>query len=153
MLTLPHTLVAAVLVKYLPLWLALPLAFISHFFLAFYIIHWNPHLYTEYKKAGRISRSSWLVILVDGFLALGICFYILINHWSNPALIALYAGAIFLATLPDTVEIPYYFFGVKSRWITRYIGYQHRYQSNGSFYLGLLTQVIVVALSLALFFS
>jgi hypothetical protein len=149
MLTLPHTLVAAVIVKLLPEpLLALPLAFISHFLLDFYILHWNPHLYTEFKKKKQISQNSQKVILADGLLALTFCFYILLKYWPDFGIIALFAGAIFLATLPDTVEIPYYFLGLKNRWLSRYVTYQHHHQSNGNFYWGMLTQVILVVLSL-----
>ena len=153
MLTLPHTLVALVIVKFIPdPLIALPSALLSHFLLDFYVIHWNPHLYTEYKKAGRISSSSLLIILVDTLLALGFCFYVVNHYWPNLALILVFAGAVFLATLPDTIEIPYYFFGVKNRWLTRYIKFQHEHQSNGSFYWGLLTQAILVFVCLFLFF-
>lgn len=153
MLTLPHTLAAATIVKLIPNPLiALPLAFVSHFVLDFYILHWNPHLYTEYKKQGRISSRSRAVIFIDGFLALGFCLYILTNYWPHFSQIALFAGAIFLATLPDTVEIPYYFFQCKNPLLEKYVSFEHGHQSNGNFFWGMLTQMIVVALSLFLFF-
>ncbi len=154
MLTFPHTLAAAVIVKFIPSpWLALPLAFISHFLLDFYVLHWNPHLYTEFKKKKKFRLSSLIVILIDGSLALFFCAYILVKFWTEPWVIALFAGAIFLATLPDTIEIPYYFLGFKNRWLERYVDFQHRHQHNGSFYGGLATQLLLIFFCLYLFFS
>jgi hypothetical protein len=152
MLTFPHTLVAALLVKIIPSpFISLPLAFASHFFLDFFIVHWNPHLYTEYKRLGKITQSSLVVILVDGLLALGICLYIVFKSWPNLTTILIYAAAIFLATLPDTIEIPYYFLHSKNKLLKKYIDFEHKHQSNGSFFWGMLTQILLVVFCLFLF--
>ena len=154
MLTFPHTVVAAAIVKLIPNPLiSLPLALASHFFLDFAIPHWNPHLYTEYKKNGKISKKSITVILIDGLLAFFLCLYILLYYWPNIQDIAVYAAAIFLATLPDTIEIPYYFLKCKSQWLKKYVNFEHKHQSNGSFAWGMITQLIVVVFGLLIFFS
>ncbi len=154
MLTTPHTLVAAALVKLIPYpSISLPLSLLSHFFLDFFVIHWNPHIYTEMQKKGKISKTSLLVIIIDTLVALSFCLFILLNFWPDISTIALFAGAIFLATLPDTIEIPYYFFNYKAPWMKKYIKFEHEKQSNGSFFWGILTQIITITLSLYIFFS
>ena len=154
MLTFPHVVIAAAIVKLIPNPLiSLPLALASHFFLDFVTPHWNPHLYTEYKKSGKISKNSLKVILIDGLLAFFLCLYIFLYYWPNIQEIALYAAAIFLATLPDTIEIPYYFFKCKSKWLKKYVNFEHKHQSNSSLVWGMTTQIITVILGLLIFFS
>jgi len=155
MLTLPHTLIAVALVKlFLPYpWLVLPLALLSHFIFDFFVPHWNPHLYTEFKKKGKISPSSWMVIFLDSGLALIFCLYILLSYWPNLSAIAVFGGAIFLSVLPDIIEIPYYFMGYKAGWLKAYVNFEHKHQSNGSFFWGIATQLITIAICLLIFFS
>lgn len=152
MLTLPHTLAAAVLVKIFPNpYLCLPLALLSHFFLDFFVPHWNPHLFTEFKKTGRVSWQSILLILVDAAISLGFCLYILLKFWPDFNQVAIFAGAIFLATLPDTIEIPYYFFRSQASWLKKYVKFEHKYQANANVFWGITTQVIVIILCLLVF--
>jgi len=153
MLTLPHTLVAAAIVKLFPNPLiSLPLALTSHFILDFLVVHWNPHIYTEFAKDKRVSQNSLNIIILDGILALGFCLFILFKFWTDWSTIALFAASIFLSTLPDTIEIPYYFFNSKLAWLKRYVEFEHEHQSNGSFFWGIITQLVLVSLSLIVFF-
>ena len=154
MLTLPHALFAVAIVRLIPNpVIALPLALASHFVLDFFVPHWNPHLYTEFSKDGKISKNSLNIIALDTILAFAFCLLILFRFWPNIYLIAFYGAAIFLAILPDIIEIPYYFFNSKAKWLTDYVDFEHRYQSNGGFLIGMTTQVIVVILSLLVFFN
>jgi len=154
MLTLPHTLVAVAIVKLIPNPLiSLPLCLTSHFFLDFLITHWNPHLYTEYQKNGRVSSGSIFFITIDALLALTVSLAILLKFWPNLSTIGLYATGIFLATLPDTIEIPYYFMGVKSKLLSSYVEFEHKHQANGSVLWGIITQIITVTLSLLVLLS
>lgn len=154
MLITPHTLVAAALVKLFPHpAIAIPTAVFSHFLLDFFVLHWNPHIYTEFKKKGAISRNSMMVIWIDAFLAISFCFLILFRFWPDWSTIGLYGAGIFFGTLPDTVEIPYFFFGYKGKLLKAYVDFEHTNQKNGSFFWGMLTQIITVAVSLFIFFN
>lgn len=154
MLTFPHVVAATAIVKLIPNPLiSLPLALASHFFLDFVIPHWNPHLYTEYKKNGKISKKSITIIFIDGLLAFFLCLYILLYYWPSIQDIVVYAAAIFLATLPDTIEIPYYFLKCKSQLLKKYVNFEHKHQANSCFTWGMITQLIVVVFCLLIFFS
>lgn len=154
MLLLPHTLFAAAIVTLIPNpYIAWPLALISHFALDFLVIHWNPHLYTEHTKNGRISEKSLGVIGADTILSLSFCLFILISGWGDWQKILLFGGAIFFAVLPDVVKIPYYFFHVKKGLLKKYIDFEHNHQSKEDLFWGLATQVIVCLAGLFIFFK
>lgn len=120
MLELPHAVVgAAIAAKVGNPALALPLAFASHFVLDM-LPHWNPHLNTEFKKHGKIGRKTFIFILADSVLALAAGLFIAYSAFPdiNRAMIILLGG--FFGVLPDLVEAPYYFLGVKHPFFTKY---------------------------------
>lgn len=147
MLTTPHVLVALTIFKILPdsPIMAFFLILISHFVIDFCIPHWNPHLFTEFKKSGRISLRSMQIILIDAFLALTILTLMVINVWPNYSVVFGYTLAAFLGILPDFIEIPHYFLRWKNKLLTKYVVFQHQHQANGTFFWGILTQIIVIA--------
>jgi len=149
MLTTPHTLVGVVIAFLAPNpFLVFPLTLISHFILDFLIPHWNPHLYTEFHTQGKVSKNSFLMALIDGLTAAFIVLWLVLKNLGNyPRVFLIFVG-VFGATLPDLVEIPYYFFGCKNKLLKKYVDFEHKYQSNGVFWLGVLTQVIVIIVSL-----
>lgn len=149
MLTTPHVLVGFVIVKFFPHPLgALILAFLSHFILDFFIPHWNPHLYTEFKKNHKISHFSLKIIFLDSFLALTLFLILAFRTLPDWNQLFYYGLAAFFASLPDLIEIPYYFFNCKNKALLRYVNFEHTHQANGTFFWGMLTQVLVVIASL-----
>src|SRR3970282_1079005 len=61
----PHVIVgAAIATKVVHPALAIPLAFASHFVLE-KVPHWNPHLNTEKKKFGKITKKSTIIVVID----------------------------------------------------------------------------------------
>lgn len=149
MLTTPHVLVGLSILKITksPV-LAIILAFLSHFILDFFIPHWNPHLYTEHKKSGSISKNSLLIIFVDGFLALLFLAILSFQAWPDFSQIFLYGLVSLASVLPDLIEIPYYFLNWKNKWLAGYVRFEHKNQANGTIFWGLSTQVLVVIASL-----
>ncbi len=144
MLELPHAIVGAAIATAIPdPRISLPLALLSHF-VTDYIPHWNPHLNTELKTTGHISTQSKIIILVDAGAALMLGTYIAAAN-GNFVIIIL---ACFLAVLPDVAEIPYYFLGMKIGWIEKLIAWQRTHQWNVSPFWGLLSQAVVILLSL-----
>lgn len=145
MLELPHTLVGAAIATVIPNPLiSLPLSLLSHF-IADYVPHWNPHLNTELKTLGKVSTRSKVIVMADAGLALMIGTYIAARS-TNFIVVIL---ACFLAVAPDVAEIPYYFLGLKNvSWIRKLINYQRAHQWNVKPLWGILSQLIVIAVSL-----
>ncbi|KKU02931.1 MAG: hypothetical protein UX99_C0031G0009 [Candidatus Amesbacteria bacterium GW2011_GWB1_47_26] len=144
MLELPHVLVGAAIATAIPdPRISLPLALLSHF-VTDYIPHWNPHLNTELKTAGQISARSKIIILADAGAALMLGTYIAAASGNFVTIIL----ACFLAVLPDVAEIPYYFLGMKIRWIEKLIAWQRTHQWNVSLFWGILCQLAVVVFAL-----
>lgn len=153
MLTLPHTLVALVIISRLPNCAGLILSLLSHFALDFFIPHWNPHLYTEISKNKKISPNSIAIILADGLIAVVFTLYFMIQKLPSFNQFLITGLAAFLAVLPDFIEIPYYFFNYRALWMVKYVEFEHKYQSNGVFFWGIVTQILVILASLKVLFQ
>ena len=153
MLTTPHSLVGILIASLTsnPL-LVFILAIISHFILDFFIPHWNPHIYTEFNARGKISKKSFMITLVDGLMAAFFVLFFAYKNLGNQSKVLLIFLGVFGATLPDLIEIPYYFFGCKNKLLKKYVDFEHKYQANGTFWFGILTQLVVIAISLKFLF-
>lgn len=147
MLETPHAVVGAAIATAIPNpVIALPLAFASHFALDM-VPHWNPHLNTELKKYGKITKTSRKIVYFDSFLALslgGAIAYMALPSAAHATTVLL--GA-FVGVLPDVVEIPFYFFTSKNKYIESWIKFQKSIQSDTTPLPGLATQVIAVIAS------
>lgn len=155
MLELPHILVGAAIATAIPNPLiSVPLALTSHF-IGDYVPHWNPHFSAELKKYGRLKPKTFLILTLDAGLAIFIGFYIgFLTIPDFPGnLQSVYLIACCLASvLPDVVEIPYYFFGIKNKFLVRLTRYQKKHQFNVPFLPGLLSQILVMFFSLLVIF-
>lgn len=147
MLETPHVVVgAAIATKITNPLLSIPLAFCSHFILEA-IPHWNPHINTEMKKAGKVSVNSKKIIAADVALSLTSGFYIasVIPNKTQSIFILL---ACFAAVLPDLIEAPYFFGGRKIKFITKiWIPFKKSLQVDTKIIPGLITQLLVIAVS------
>lgn len=146
MVELPHTIVgAAIAVKIGNPALALPLALISHFILD-PIPHWNPHLYTELKKDGRVSNKSKIFMTGDVLLSLIAGFFIAFQMLPNTALFITVLLGAFAGVFPDIIKAPFYLFKVKHPLLVRYVDAERSIQGETKIAsLGILTQLLVVA--------
>lgn len=144
MLELPHALVGAAIATAIPNpVISLPLALLSHF-VTDYVPHWNPHLGTEKAQLGHYKFSSVALIVVDCTLALIIGTYLALQS-SQPVIIL---AACFLGVLPDVIEIPHFFLNMKVGWIEKLLAFQKNHQWNVQPVWGILSQVIVIFLTL-----
>jgi hypothetical protein len=127
--------------------LAFPLALGSHFVLD-KIPHWNPHLFTEKTKFGKITKRSRLFVVID--VSIAIVAGLLISSLSFPntkqAITVFIAGL--LAISPDIVEGPYYFFNLKSKLIERWVLWKKSIQSDTTLVFGVLTQIAIIIAAL-----
>lgn len=140
MLLTPHVLFALYLLKLLPAWAALPLAFISHIVFDFFFPHWNPHIFTEMKKFGKIQKTSLAIIFVDCLTSLGFLLFLSIKAYPDLVSIFLMFLTAFVSILPDVIEIPYYFMNNRSKLMKRLLDFQHLYQAKGDIIWGNLSQ-------------
>lgn len=145
MLETPHVAVAAAIAYTIPNPLvAIPLAFGSHFALEL-IPHWNPHLNTEIKKFGKVTKFSKTLITFDVFFALVIGFFIASRVLPNNAHFATVLVSSFFGVLPDVIEAPYYLFKIPSNFIEKtWIPFQKSIQEDTTPIPGLTTQVLTI---------
>lgn len=147
MLETPHVIVGAAIAKKIPNPLiSLPLALTSHFLLD-KIPHWNPHLNTETKKYGHITKKTTIIIGFDLMLSAASVFYIANTADTNTQVFYIYLGAL-AAILPDVVEGPYFFFHYKTKLIEKWIKFQKSIQTDTTVVPGLLTQLLTIIASL-----
>ena len=139
----PHVLVgAAIATKIVNPALAIPLAFASHFVLE-KVPHWNPHLNQETEKYGRPTKKSTQIVFADSSLALVSGLFIAHSVLPNYAHAATIVAACFFSVLPDVIEGPYFFLGVRHELIKKWIKFQKSIQTDVSPIPGLLTQAAI----------
>src|SRR3989338_11425423 len=113
----PHVIVgAAIATKIINPALAIPLAFASHFVLE-KIPHWNPHLNTEKKKYGKVTKNSTYLVAVDVVISLIIGFSLAFRVMPNTYHAVTILLACFVSVLPDVIEGPYFFFYFRNKYI------------------------------------
>ncbi len=144
MLETPHVVVGATIAtKIGNPFLAIPLAFLSHFVLD-KVPHWNPHLNTEIKKYGKPTKNSTIIVVGDVVLSL-VLGGLIASHAPTQmqSLNVLFGG--FAAVLPDVIEGPYFFLGVKNKLVQNWLKFQKSIQVDTTIGPGLATQVITMA--------
>jgi hypothetical protein len=140
----PHVLVGAAIAMNIPNpVIAIPLALGSHFVLEL-VPHWNPHLNTEVKKFGKVSKNSFYIVLADATIALISGLYIASTVLPDTAHFFTIIAACFFSVLPDVVEAPYFFLGIKNRTILKWIKIQKSLQEDTTVLPGLTTQLITI---------
>lgn len=148
MLETPHVVVgAAIAMKVVNPALAIPLALGSHFVLD-RIPHWNPHLNTEVKKYGKPTKKSSVIVIIDICTSIALGLFIASKVLPSTSHATTILVASFASVLPDIIEGPYFFLGIRGKFINKWISFQKSLQVNTSIVLGLLTQVIVIAAAL-----
>jgi hypothetical protein len=148
LLTTPHTIIGIYLITHLKPWIALPAALISHYLFDFFYPHWNPHLFTEIKKHGKLSTKTLIIIALDALTAISFILYFSFQVLPNYNQIILIFSASFLSVLPDLLEIPYYFFHTKNKHIRQMVIFEHSHQAKANIYWGNITQILLIILCL-----
>ncbi|OGM24544.1 hypothetical protein A3D00_04845 [Candidatus Woesebacteria bacterium RIFCSPHIGHO2_02_FULL_38_9] len=144
MLETPHVVVgAAIATKIGNPFLAIPLAFGSHFLLE-RVPHWNPHLNTELKKYGKPTKQSTMLVIVDVILSLTFGLSIASKVLPDLGHAATVVAACFFSVLPDIMEGPYYFLNKRNKLIEKWINFQKSIQADTSLIPGLLTQLATI---------
>lgn len=148
MLEAPHVLIGVAIATKIPHpVLAIPLAFGSHFVLDM-LPHWNPHLNTEMKKYGSITKQTKLIIYADAIISLGALAYFSQAALPDMGYAITIAASGIAAITPDLVEAPYFFLKKKNGLLEKWLRFQKSIQTDTGPVLGVLTQVVTVIASL-----
>jgi len=149
MLETPHVAVGiAIATKFPNPWVAIPLAFASHFVLD-KVPHWNPHLYTETQKNGHPSEKSTIIASVDIALSfvLGSTFAYRALPDSKMAILIL--ACSLASVLSDVIKYPYYYFHLRQRWLVKWVNLERSMQvDTKSIFWGFVTQSLIIAASI-----
>ena len=144
MLETPHVFVGAAIAVAIPNpFVAIPLAFASHFILEM-VPHWNPHLNTETEKYGHPTVRSTKIVVADSLTALtggSVIAASVLPNFGHAATILL---ACLASVLPDLIEAPYFFLKIKNKMILKWISFQKSIQSDTTLIPGLITQFITI---------
>lgn len=144
MLETPHVAVGAAIAAKIPNpFVAIPLAFISHFVLD-KVPHWNPHLNTETKEFGYPTKKSTILVIIDCSLALLTGSLIAYSVWPDKHHALTIFLASFFSILPDLIEAPYFYLKNRSKFLEDWIAFQKSIQVDTTPFLGLLTQIITL---------
>lgn len=108
--------------------------------------HWNPHLNTEIKTYGSITKRTRNIVILD--IATALLSGIFIASQASSATHSLtILLASFAAVSPDVVEGPYFFLKWRTKLVEKWIKFQKSIQSDASPLFGLSTQVATVMAS------
>ncbi len=144
MLETPHVAVGAAIASKIPNPLiSIPLSLASHFLLD-RVPHWNPHLNTEMKKLGKISKKNTNFVIADVLLAILVGGFFAHKVLPNTTHSITILAASFAAVLPDVIEGPYFFLKLKGKFIEKWIAFQKSIQVDADLFPGVLTQVITL---------
>ena len=146
MLETPHVILgAAIATKIGNPWIAIPLAFASHFFLD-KVPHWNPHTYTETVKNGGPSKSTIKIAISDALLSLAVGLGIAYSALPNRALAMTIIACCLASVLPDVSKYPFFLFknlrhGIYKKWVD----YERKMQVQvESVFWGIVPQVLII---------
>lgn len=144
MLETPHVMVGAAIATAIPNpWIAIPLAFTSHFILEM-VPHWNPHLNSETKKFGHVTRKSTVITAIDATTALVLGSIVAFKFLPDVSQVANVLACSFFAVLPDIIEGPYFFLKIRNKFIEKWISFQKSLQNDTSIIPGIITQLLVI---------
>lgn len=149
MLETPHVVLgAAIAIKIPNPWIAIPLAFMSHFVLD-KVPHWNPHTYTETVKNGGPSRTTVAIAVIDAAVSLAVGLGIAHSALPDRALALNIIACSLASVLPDVSKYPFFLFkkvrhGIYKKWVD----YERtmQVQVNSAFW-GLTTQLLLILAS------
>lgn len=144
MLETPHVAIGAAIATKIPNpFIAIPLAFASHFVLEA-VPHWNPHIVTETKKFGYPTKKSVVIIVIDSTLALILGSFIAYQALPNTGHAVTILAASFASVLPDLIEFPYFFLKTKINLPKSWVDFHRSLQEHATPLWGLLTQLLIV---------
>lgn len=148
MLETPHVALGIAIATKIPNpWISIPLAFTSHFLLE-RVPHWNPHLNTETKKFGKPTKNSTIIVIIDVAVSLALGFFVASKSLPNVNQSINILLCSFASVLPDVLEGPYFFLGVRNKFLENWIKFQKSLQVDAKIIPGLTTQLITLIATL-----
>lgn len=130
--------------------ISLPLCLASNFVIDL-LPHWNPHLFTEKKKYGRLRPQTILILFGDSFFGLALSLWIAVSALPDTKKAIIILLGTLLAVSGDLIEAPFYFFNWRNKFIEKLIAFQRKHQWNVSFWPGMIFQIFYTVLLLGIF--
>jgi hypothetical protein len=121
---------------------AVPLSFLSHFALD-KIPHWNPHFYTETMINGKPTKKSTNLAVADSLAALGVGLFFTYNSLPEPSQAVNVFLCSFASVLSDQIKIPYFYLGLRTGLLKKWVDFERSVQVDTDIYWGILTQLLV----------
>lgn len=149
MLETPHVAVGVAIATKIPNpFIAIPLAFASHFVLD-KIPHWNPHLYTETKLTGHPSAQSTTIAIVDIATAFILGSGFAYKALPNTQMAILILACSLASVLSDVIKYPFYYFHLRARWLTAWVNFERSLQvDTKSVFWGMVNQALIIGASI-----
>lgn len=138
---------AAIATKIPNPFISIPLALASHFILET-VPHWNPHLNTETKKYGKPTKKSTIITTIDATSALILGSSIAFSPLAGSTSPFVVLACCLASVIPDLIEAPYFFLGIKTKFLKSWIALQKSIQVDVSVIPGLITQLLVLSSTL-----
>lgn len=152
MLETPHVIIGAVIAaKIGNPYLAIPIAFTSHFVLD-KIPHWNPHFYTETQKLGKPSKESTTLAITDSLFALGVGIFLASTFLPDYKRALVVVICCFAAVLSDQIKLPYFFLKQRKGFFKKWTDLERSIQVDVPIIPGIATQILVSLTALWWFF-
>jgi len=144
MLETPHVAVGAAIAAKIPNpFIAIPLAFASHFVLDA-VPHWNPHIVRETRKYGVPTKKSFMIIVIDSTLALVLGSFIAYQALPDTTHAITILAASFASVLPDLIEAPYFFLKTRVNLVKSWVDFHRSLQTHSDTIWGVLTQLTMI---------
>jgi hypothetical protein len=145
MLETPHVAIGAAIATKIPNpFIAIPIAFASHFLLEG-VPHWNPHIVSETKKYGMPTKKSIVIIVIDVSVALVLGSLIAWQAMPDKGYAITIMAASFASVLPDLIEAPYFFLKMRTKFLKDWLTFQKSLQVDTTPFWGFLTQALTIA--------
>lgn len=154
MLETPHVAVGVAIATKIPNpWIAIPLAFASHFVLD-KIPHWNPHIYTETMKKGKPSAQSTKIAIADIALALILGAGFAYKALPDTKMAVLILACSLASVLSDVIKYPFYYLHLRQKWLTTWVNFERSMQiDTKSVFWGIFNQLLIIGASIWWIFS
>lgn len=148
MLETPHVAVGVAIATKIPNpFIAIPLAFLSHFVLD-KIPHWNPHLYTETKRMGKPSAKSTTIAIFDIGAAFVLGSFFAYKALPDTKMSILILVCSFASVLSDVIKYPFYYFKFRPKWLVKWVNFERSLQVDTNAFWGLINQALVIGASI-----
>jgi hypothetical protein len=96
------------------------------------------------KKYGKVTKKSTQIVMLDIVLAFAVGSFFAYRALPDTVHATTILAASFASVLPDVIEGPYFFLGLKSKFLSKWLAFQKAIQNDTTVAWGLLTQGLTI---------